>query len=122
VLYFFAGFGHQAVIMFFVPRGFSHFLYRHPERFASKMVLSRLCGQSRDSALRRARPGLLLGFFWDRPLAGLAVLTAIFVGREMLIGFLIWLAGCGRVFLQSEAAFETWRIRHALLFFPSSPA
>ena len=188
VLYFFTGFGHQAVIVFFVLSGFL---------ISSTVIRSHGLGKWswRAYAVNRATrlyvvlvPGLLLGFFWDRlgswlfaakgiyahplsdlgpalplknltlgnflgnllflqtilsetfgsngplwslanefwyyvlfpvalgaglawakgrlrmaiALAGLAVLTAIFVGRDMLIGFLIWLAGCGLVFLHSR--------------------
>jgi peptidoglycan/LPS O-acetylase OafA/YrhL len=53
------------------------------------------------------------------PLAGLAVLTAIFVGRDMLIGFLIWLAGCGVVFLHSRVKLRSRLAAFGMLcFFP----
>jgi peptidoglycan/LPS O-acetylase OafA/YrhL len=65
-LYFFAGFGHQAVIVFFVLSGFliSSTVFR-------SHVLGRWSWQT--YAVNRATrlyvvllPGLLLGFFWDR--------------------------------------------------------
>lgn len=65
-LYFFAGFGHQAVIVFFVLSGFL---------ISSTVIRSRVLGKWswRDYAVNRATrlyvvliPGLLLGFFWDR--------------------------------------------------------
>jgi peptidoglycan/LPS O-acetylase OafA/YrhL len=187
-LYFFSGFGHQAVIVFFVLSGFL---------ISSTVIRSHVLGKWswRDYAINRATrlyvvlvPGLLLGFFWDRlgswlfaakgiyahslsdlgpavplknlslgaffgnflflqtircepfgsngplwslanefwyyvlfpvalgaglawarrrvriaiPLTGLAIFIGIFVGRGILIGFLIWLAGCGLVFLYSR--------------------
>jgi peptidoglycan/LPS O-acetylase OafA/YrhL len=49
------------------------------------------------------------GLAWARrrfrvaiPLTCLAILIGIFLGRSILIGFLIWLAGCGLVFLHSR--------------------
>jgi len=188
VLYFFAGFGHQAVIVFFVLSGFL---------ISSTVIRSHVLGRWswRDYAVNRATrlyvvlvPGLLLGFFWDRlgswlfsakgiyahslsdlglsvplknltlgtflgnffflqtilcetfgsngplwslanefwyyvlfpvalgaglawatrpvrkaiPLTCLALLIGIFVGRSILIAFLIWLAGCALVFLYSR--------------------
>ena len=187
-LYFFAGFGHQAVIVFFVLSGFL---------ISSTVIRSHVLGKWswRDYAINRATrlyvvlvPGLFLGFFWDRlgswlfaaqgiythslsdlgpavplknltlgtllgnllflqtilcetlgsngplwslanefwyyvlfpvalgaglawarrrflvaiPLTCLAILIGIFLGRGILIGFLIWLAGCGLVFLHSR--------------------
>ena len=187
-LYFFAGFGHQAVMVFFVLSGFL---------ISSTVIRSHALGKWswRDYAINRATrlyvvlvPGLLLGFFWDRlgswlftakgiythplsdlgtavplnnltlgnllgnllflqtilcdtfgsngplwslsnefwyyvlfpaalaaglawarrlfrvaiPFTCLAVFTSIFMGRSILIGFLIWLAGCGLVFLYSR--------------------
>jgi peptidoglycan/LPS O-acetylase OafA/YrhL len=187
-LYFFAGSGHQAVIVFFVLSGFL---------ISSTVIRSHVLGKWswRDYAINRATrlyvvllPGLFLGFFWDRlgswlfaaqgiythslsdlgpavplknltlgsllgnllflqtilcetfgsngplwslanefwyyvlfpvalgaglawarrrflmaiPLTGLAILIGIFLGRGILIGFLIWLAGCGLVFLHSR--------------------
>jgi peptidoglycan/LPS O-acetylase OafA/YrhL len=65
-LYFFAGFGHQAVIVFFVLSGFL---------ISSTIIRSHVLGKWswRDYAVNRATrlyvvlvPGLLLGFFWDR--------------------------------------------------------
>lgn len=187
-LYFFAGLGHQAVIVFFVLSGFL---------ISSTVIRSHVLGKWswRDYAINRATrlyvvlvPGLFLGFFWDRlgswlfaaqgiythslsdlgpavplknltlgtllgnllflqtilcetlgsngplwslanefwyyvlfpvalgavlawarrrflmaiPLTCLAILIGIFLGRGILIGFLIWLAGCGLVFLHSR--------------------
>src|ERR1700688_1058399 len=187
-LYFFAGFGHQAVIVFFVLSGFL---------ISSTVIRSHVLGKWswRDYAINRATrlyvvlvPGLLLGFFWDRlgswlfaaqgiyahslrdlgpavplknltlgtllgnllflqtiicdtfgsngplwslanefwyyvlfpvalcaglawagyrigvaiPLSCLAIFIGFFVGRSILIGFLIWLAGCALVFLYSR--------------------
>jgi peptidoglycan/LPS O-acetylase OafA/YrhL len=187
-LYFFTGFGHQAVIVFFVLSGFL---------ISSTVIRSHVLGKWswREYAVNRATrlyvvlvPGLLLGFFWDRlgswffaakgiyahslsdlgpavplknltlgnflgnllflqtilcetfgsngplwslsnefwyyllfpvalgaglawgkrrfflaiPMTGLAILTGIFVGRGILIGFLIWLAGCALVLLYSK--------------------
>jgi peptidoglycan/LPS O-acetylase OafA/YrhL len=187
-LYFFTGFGHQAVIVFFVLSGFL---------ISSTVIRSHVLGKWswRDYAINRATrlyvvlvPGLLFGFFWDRlgswlfaakgiyarplsdlgsavplqnltlgtfvgnlfflqtivcetfgsngplwslanefwyyvlfpvalvaalawarrragtaiPLTCLALLISAFVGRSILIGFLIWLAGCGLVFLYSK--------------------
>jgi len=187
-LYFFAGFGHQAVIVFFVLSGFL---------ISSTVIRSHVVGKWswRDYVVNRATrlyvvliPGLLLGFFWDRlgswlfagkgiyahplsdlglavplnnltlgaflgnflflqtilcepfgsngplwslanefwyyvlfpvalaaglawaarrlrialPLTCLAILIGIFVGRGILIGFLIWLAGSALVFLYSK--------------------
>jgi peptidoglycan/LPS O-acetylase OafA/YrhL len=65
-LYFFAGFGHQAVIVFFVLSGFL---------ISSTVIRSHVLGKWswRDYAVNRATrlyvvlvPGLLLGFLWDR--------------------------------------------------------
>lgn len=65
-LYFFAGFGHQAVIVFFVLSGFL---------ISSTVIRSHVLGKWswRDYAINRATrlyvvlvPGLLFGFFWDR--------------------------------------------------------
>jgi peptidoglycan/LPS O-acetylase OafA/YrhL len=187
-LYFFAGFGHQAVIVFFVLSGFL---------ISSTVIRSHVLGKWswRDYAVNRGTrlyvvlvPGLLLGFFWDRlgswlfaakgiythtlsdlgttvplknltlgtlfgnllflqtilcetfgsngplwslanefwyyvlfpvalgaglawakgrlrmamPLTCLAVLIGIFLGREIMAGFLIWLAGCALVFVYSR--------------------
>jgi peptidoglycan/LPS O-acetylase OafA/YrhL len=187
-LYFFAGFGHQAVMVFFVLSGFL---------ISSTVIRSHVLGKWswRDYAVNRATrlyvvlvPGLLLGFFWDRlgswlfapkgiythslsdlgsavplknltlenmlgnllfvqtilcdtfgsngplwslsnefwyyvlfpvalaaglawagrrlrvaiPLTCLAVFIGVFLGRNILIGFLIWIAGCGLVFLYSR--------------------
>ena len=187
-LYFFTGFGHQAVIVFFVLSGFL---------ISSTVIRSHALGKWswRQYAVNRATrlyvvlfPGLLLGFFWDRlgswlfaakaiyshplsdlgsavpltnltlgnffgnllflqtifcntfgsngplwslanefwyyalfPLAlgaglawvrrkrllaiGLTCLAAfigVFLGRLIMVGFLIWLAGCGLVFLYSK--------------------
>jgi hypothetical protein len=55
--------GHNGLLR---SERFSPILCRHPEPWAWKMVVARLCGQSRDSAPRGACPRLLLGFFWDR--------------------------------------------------------
>jgi peptidoglycan/LPS O-acetylase OafA/YrhL len=53
------------------------------------------------------------------PLTGVVVLTAIFVGRGMLIGFLIWLAGCGLVFLHSRVKLRSRLAALGMLcFFP----
>ncbi|HWY09101.1 MAG TPA: acyltransferase [Candidatus Acidoferrales bacterium] len=187
-LYFFTGFGHQAVIVFFVLSGFL---------ISSTVIRSHVLRKWswRNYAVNRATrlyvvlvPGLLLGFFWDRlgswlfaahgiyahslsdlgpavplknltlgallgnlfflqtilcetfgsngPLwslanefwyyvlfpvalgAGLAwagrrirmaialtcfaILIGIFLGPVILVGFSIWLAGCGLVFLYSR--------------------
>ena len=187
-LYFLTGFGHQAVIVFFVLSGFL---------ISSTVIRSRVLGKWswRDYAVNRATrlyvvliPGLLLGFFWDRlgswlfaskgiyarplsdlgpavplqnltpgnflgnlfflqtifcdtfgsngplwslanefwyyvlfpialaaclawvrrslrvaiPLTCLAIFLGAFVGHGILIGFLIWLAGCGLVILYSR--------------------
>ncbi|HTA58926.1 MAG TPA: acyltransferase [Candidatus Baltobacteraceae bacterium] len=187
-LYFLTGFGHQAVIVFFVLSGFL---------ISSTVIRSYVLGKWswRDYAVNRATrlyvvliPGLLLGFFWDRlgswlfaakgiyarpltdlgppvplqnltpgnflgnlfflqtifcdtfgsnaplwslanefwyyvlfpvalaaclawvrgslrvaiPLACLAIFIGALVGRGILIGFLIWLAGCGLVLLYTR--------------------
>lgn len=187
-LYFFTGFGHQAVIVFFVLSGFL---------ISSTVIRSHVLGKWswRDYAVNRATrlyvvliPGLLLGFLWDRtggwlfatkgiyahpiadlgpavplqnltsanffgnffflqtilcdtfgsngplwslanefwyyvlfpvalaaglawsrrrfgvaiPMTCLAIFIGAFVGRGILIGFLIWLAGCALVFLYSK--------------------
>jgi peptidoglycan/LPS O-acetylase OafA/YrhL len=187
-LYFLTGFGHQAVVVFFVLSGFL---------ISSTVIRSRVLGKWswRDYAVNRATrlyvvliPGLLLGLFWDRlgswlfaakgiyarplsdlgpavplqnltpgnflgnlfflqtifcdtfgsngplwslanefwyyvlfpialaaclawvrgslrvaiPLTCLAIFTGALVGHGILIGFLIWLAGCGLVFLYSR--------------------
>ena len=187
-LYFLTGFGHQAVIVFFVLSGFL---------ISSTVIRSHVLGKWswRDYTFNRATrlyvvliPGLLLGFFGDRlgswlfvakgiyaqplsdlgpavplqnltpgnllgnlfflqtilcdtfgsnaplwslanefwyyvlfpvalaaclawarrrlrfaiPFTCLAIFIAAFVGRGILIGFLIWLAGCGLVFLYSR--------------------
>jgi peptidoglycan/LPS O-acetylase OafA/YrhL len=187
-LYFFTGFGHQAVIVFFVLSGFL---------ISSTVIRSHVLGKWswRQYAVNRATrlyvvllPGLLLGFFWDRlgswlfaakalyshplsdlgptvPLTNLtpgnffgnllflqtifcntfgsngplwslanefwyyvlfpvalgaglawarrklvvaigftclAVFLGAFLGRVIMVGFLIWLAGCGLVFLYSK--------------------
>jgi len=52
------------------------------------------------SLLALAWPGLGAGFAWH-PLTCLAVLIA-FCGWGIMIGFLIWLAGCALVFLYSK--------------------
>lgn len=66
VLYFLTGFGHQAVMVFFVLSGFL---------ISSTIFRSQVSGSWswRDYAINRATrlyvvlvPGLLLGFFWDR--------------------------------------------------------
>lgn len=66
VLYFLTGFGHQAVIVFFVLSGFL---------ISSTILRSHILGKWswRHYAVNRATrlyvvllPGLLLGFFWDR--------------------------------------------------------
>jgi peptidoglycan/LPS O-acetylase OafA/YrhL len=188
VLYFLAGFGHQAVIVFFVLSGFL---------ISSTVIRSQVLGKWswRNYAINRATrlyvvlvPGLLLGLFWDRlgswlfaakgiyahplsdlgsavplnnltlgtllgnllflqtilcqtfgsngplwslsnefwyyvlfpialgaglawvrrrlrmaiPLTCLAVFIGIFLGRGIMVGFLVWLAGCGLVFLYSR--------------------
>jgi peptidoglycan/LPS O-acetylase OafA/YrhL len=206
-LYFFAGFGHQAVIVFFVLSGFL---------ISSTVIRSHVLGKWswRDYAINRATrlyvvlvPGLLFGFFWDRlgswlfavkgiyahsltdlgaavplknltlgtflgnllflqtilcetfgsngPLwslanefwyyvlfpvalgAGLAwtrrrfqaailltclaILIGIFVGRSILIGFLIWLAGCGLVFLYSRVPVRSRSAALGMLCFFSHP-
>ena len=187
-LYFFTGFGHQAVIVFFVLSGFL---------ISSTVIRSHVLGKWswRDYAVNRATrlyvvliPGLLFGFFWDRlgswlfaakgiyaqplsdlgpavplqnltpgnflgtflflqtilfntfgsnaplwslangfwyyvlfpvglaaclawarrrfhlalPFTCLAIFIGAFIGRGILIGFLIWLGGCGLVFLYSR--------------------
>src|SRR5271156_433132 len=205
VLYFFSGFGHEAVMVFFVLSGF----------FISSAIIGRwLSGHWswRDYAIDRSSrlyvvliPALLLGWVWDKvgssifastglysqPLEGfgaaiaqnrvtpgiflgnllflqtivcptfgsngplwslanefwyyvlfpvalaagmawrvnstrrailltiLAVFLAIFVGSEILVGFLIWLAGAVLVFAFSNCAFfgKGWLI---LYFFVSS--
>jgi peptidoglycan/LPS O-acetylase OafA/YrhL len=65
-LYFLTGFGHQAVVVFFVLSGFL---------ISSTVIRSHVLGKWswRDYAVNRATrlyvvlvPGLLLGFFWDR--------------------------------------------------------
>jgi len=202
-LYFFAGFGHQAVIVFFVLSGFL---------ISSTVIRSHVLGKWswRDYAVNRATrlyvvlvPGLLLGFFWDRlgswffsaqgiyahslsdlgsavplknltlgtlvgnflflqtilcetfgsngplwslanefwyyvlfpvalvaglawarrrfrmaiPLTCLAIFIGVFVGRSILIGFLIWLAGCGLVFLHSKVQVRSRYAALAMLCF-----
>ena len=202
-LYFFSGFGHQAVIVFFVLSGFL---------ISSTVIRSRVLGRWswRDYAINRATrlyvvlvPGLLLGFFWDRmgswlfaargiyahslsdlgpavplknltfgtllgnllflqtilcqsfgsngplwslanefwyyvlfpvslgaglalavrrfrvaiPLTCLAVLIGIFVGWGIMIGFLIWLAGCGLVFLYSKVQVRSRSVALGMLCF-----
>src|ERR1700675_494071 len=202
-LYFFAGFGHQAVIVFFVLSGFL---------ISSTVIRSHVLGKWswRDYAINRATrlyvvlvPGLLLGFFWDRlgswlfaaqgiyahslrdlgpavplknltlgtllgnllflqtiicdtfgsngplwslanefwyyvlfpvalcaglawagyriraaiPLSCLAVLIGLFFGRGILIGFSIWLAGCGLVFLYSRLQVRSRLAALAILCF-----
>ena len=187
-LYFFTGFGHQAVVVFFVLSGFL---------ISSTVIRSHVLGKWswRDYAVNRATrlyvvliPGLLLGFLWDRtgswlfatkgiyahpladlgpavplqnltsanllgnffflqtilcdtfgsngplwslanefwyyvlfpvalaaglawsrrrlgvaiPMTCLAIFIGAFVGRAILIGFFIWLAGCALVFLYSK--------------------
>jgi peptidoglycan/LPS O-acetylase OafA/YrhL len=187
-LYFFTGFGHQAVIVFFVLSGFL---------ISSTVIRSHVLGKWswRYYVINRATrlyvvliPGMLFGFFWDRlgswlfaakgiyahplsdlgpavplqnlslgtllgnllflqtilcetfgsngplwslanefwyyvlfpvalvaglawarrrirvaiPFTCLVILIAAFVGRSILIGFLIWLAGCALVFLYSK--------------------
>ena len=204
-LYFFTGFGHQAVIVFFVLSGFL---------ISSTVIRSRVLGKWswRDYAVNRATrlyvvliPGLLLGFFWDRlgswlfaakgiyaqplsdlgpavplqnltpgnllgnmlflqtilcntfgsngPLwslanefwyyvlfpialaAGLAwsrrrldvaipttcltIFIGAFVGRGILIGFAIWLAGCGLVILYSRVQVRSRFAALGLLCFAS---
>jgi peptidoglycan/LPS O-acetylase OafA/YrhL len=202
-LYFFAGFGHQAVIVFFVLSGFL---------ISSTVIRSHALGKWswRDYAVNRATrlyvvllPGLLLGFFWDRlgswlfaaegiyahplidlglavplknltlgtflgnflflqtilcepfgsngplwslanefwyyvlfPVAlgaglalarrrlriallltSLAIVIGIFVGRGILTGFLIWLAGCALVFLYSRVNLRSKSVALAMLCF-----
>jgi peptidoglycan/LPS O-acetylase OafA/YrhL len=204
-LYFLTGFGHQAVVVFFVLSGFL---------ISSTVIRSRVLGKWswRDYAINRATrlyvvliPGLLFGFFWDRlgiwlfaargiyahPLADLgpavplqnlspanflgnlfflqtifcdtfgsngplwslanefwyyvlfpvglaaclawarghlrpaitltclAVFIGAFVGRGILIGFLIWLAGCGLVLLYSKVQVRPRFAALALLCFTS---
>jgi peptidoglycan/LPS O-acetylase OafA/YrhL len=201
--YFFSGFGHQAVIVFFVLSGFL---------ISSTVIRSHLLGKWswRNYAINRATrlyvvllPGLLLGFFWDRlgswlfaakgiyahplsdlglavplrnltfsaflgnflflqtilcepfgsngplwslanefwyyvlfpvalgaglawatrrvrvaiPLTCLAILIGIFVGRGILIGFSIWLAGCALVFLYSKIKLRPKSAALAMLCF-----
>jgi len=202
-LYFFTGFGHQAVIVFFVLSGFL---------ISSTVIRSHVLGKWswRDYAVNRTTrlyvvlvPGLLLGFFWDRlgswifatrgiyahalsdlgpavplknltfgtllgnlfflqtilceafgsngplwslanefwyyvlfpvalgaglawarrrvrmaiPLTCLAILIGIFLGRSILIGFLIWLAGCALVFLYSRVQLRSKSAALGLLCF-----
>jgi peptidoglycan/LPS O-acetylase OafA/YrhL len=204
-LYFLTGFGHHAVIVFFVLSGFL---------ISSTVIRSHVLGKWswRDYAVNRATrlyvvlvPGLLLGFFWDRlgswlfaakgiyarplsdlgpavplqnltpgnllgnlcflhtilcdtfgsnaplwslanefwyyalfpvalaaglawarrrfrlaiPFTCLAIFIGAFVGRGILIGFLIWLAGCGLVFLYSRAQIRSRFAALGLLCFAS---
>ena len=204
-LYFLTGFGHHAVIVFFVLSGFL---------ISSTVIRSQVLGKWswRDYAVNRATrlyvvlvPGLLLGFFWDRlgswlfagkgiyaqplsdlgpavplqrltpgnllgnlcflqtilcdtfgsnaplwslanefwyyvlfpvalaaglawarrrlrlaiPFTGLAIFIGAFVGRGILIGFLIWLAGCGLVFLYSRVQIRSRIATLGLLCFAS---
>jgi peptidoglycan/LPS O-acetylase OafA/YrhL len=77
-LYFLTGFGHQAVMVFFVLSGF----------LISSTVLRSLVSRDwswRDYAINRATrlyvvlvPGLLLGFFWDRLGSGLFASQGIY--------------------------------------------
>jgi peptidoglycan/LPS O-acetylase OafA/YrhL len=200
-LYFLTGFGHQAVIVFFVLSGFL---------ISSTVIRSHVLGKWswRDYVVNRATrlyvvliPGLLLGFFWDRlgswlfaakgiyarplsdlgpavplqnltpgdflgnllflqtilfntfgsngplwslanefwyyvlfpvalaaglawasrrlrlaiPFTCLAIFIAAFIGRGILIGFLIWLAGCGLVFLYSRVQVRSRLVALGLL-------
>ncbi|HMH79876.1 MAG TPA: acyltransferase [Candidatus Acidoferrum sp.] len=204
-LYFLTGFGHHAVIVFFVLSGFL---------ISSTVIRSQVLGKWswRDYAVNRATrlyvvlvPGLLLGFFWDRlgswlfavkgiyaqplsdlgpavplqnltpgnllgnlcflqtilcdtfgsnaplwslanefwyyvlfpvalaaglawarrrfrlaiPFTCLAIFIGAFVGRGILIGFLIWLAGCGLVFLYSRVQIRSRFAALGLLCFAS---
>jgi peptidoglycan/LPS O-acetylase OafA/YrhL len=204
-LYFLTGFGHHAVIVFFVLSGFL---------ISSTVIRSHVLGKWswRDYAVNRATrlyvvlvPGLLLGFFWDRlgswlfaakgiyaqplsdlgpavplqnltpgnllgnlcflqtilcatfgsnaplwslanefwyyvlfpvalaaglawarrrfrlaiPFTCLAIFIGAFVGRGILIGFLIWLAGCGLVFLYSRVQIRSRFAALGLLCFAS---
>jgi peptidoglycan/LPS O-acetylase OafA/YrhL len=204
-LYFLTGFGHQAVIVFFVLSGFL---------ISSTVIRSYVLGKWswRDYAVNRATrlyvvliPGLLFGFFWDRlgswlfatkgiyaqplsdlgpavplqnltpgnflgnlsflqtilcdtfgsnaplwslanefwyyvlfpialaaclawvrrslrvaiPLACLAIFIGAFVGRGILIGFLIWLGGCGLVLLYSKVQVRSRFAALGLLCFTS---
>src|SRR5260370_13098318 len=202
-LYFFTGFGHQAVIVFFVLSGFL---------ISSTVIRSHVLGKWswRDYAVNRATrlyvvlvARLLLGSFWDRmgswlfaargiyahslsdlgpavplknltfgtllgnllflqtilcqtfgsngplwslanefwyyvlfsvalgaglawagrrfrvaiPLTCFAVLIGIFVGWGIMIGFLIWLAGCGLVFLISKVQVRARSVALGMLCF-----
>jgi peptidoglycan/LPS O-acetylase OafA/YrhL len=202
-LYFFSGFGHQAVIVFFVLSGFL---------ISSTVIRSYVLGKWswQDYTINRGTrlyvvlvPGLLFGFFWDRlgswlfaakgiyahslsdlgptvplknltlitllgnflflqtilcetfgsngplwslanefwyyvlfpvalgaglawarrgfrmaiPLTCFAILIGIFVGRSILIGFLIWLAGCGLVFLYSRVSVRSRSVAFGMLGF-----
>jgi peptidoglycan/LPS O-acetylase OafA/YrhL len=204
-LYFLTGFGHHAVIVFFVLSGFL---------ISCTVIRSHVLGKWswRDYAVNRATrlyvvlvPGLLLGFFWDRlgswlfaakgiyarplsdlgpavplqnltpgnllgnlcflqtilcdtfgsnaplwslanefwyyvlfpvalaaglawarrrfrlaiPFTCLAIFIGAFVGRGILIGFLIWLAGCGLVFLYSRVQIRSRFAALGLLCFAS---
>jgi peptidoglycan/LPS O-acetylase OafA/YrhL len=204
-LYFLTGFGHQAVIVFFVLSGFL---------ISSTVIRSRVLGKWswRDYAVNRATrlyvvliPGLLLGLFWDRlgswlfaakgiyarplsdlgpavplqnltpgnflgnlfflqtifcdafgsngplwslanefwyyvlfpvalaaglawarrrlylamPLTCLAIFIGAFIGRGILISFLIWLAGCGLVLLYSRVQVRSKFAALSLLCFTS---
>ena len=204
-LYFFTGFGHQAVVVFFVLSGFL---------ISSTIIRSHVLGKWswRDYAVNRATrlyvvliPGLLLGFFWDRlgswlfaakgiyahplsdlgpavplqnlafgsflgnflflqtifcdtfgsngplwslanefwyyvlfpvvvaaglawarrslrvavPLTCLAIFIGAFIGRGILIGFLIWLAGFGLVILYSRVQIRSRFAALGLLCFAS---
>ena len=206
-LYFLTGFGHQAVIIFFVLSGFL---------ISSTVIRSYVLGKWswRDYAVNRATrlyvvliPGLLLGFFWDRlgswlfaakgiyahpltdlgpavplqnltpgnflgnlfflqtilcdtfgsngplwslanefwyyvlfpvalaaglawvrrsfrlavPLTCLAIFIGAFVGRGILIGFLIWLAGFGLVILYSRVQIRSRFAALGLLCFSFGP-
>jgi peptidoglycan/LPS O-acetylase OafA/YrhL len=202
-LYFFMGFGHQAVIVFFVLSGFL---------ISSTVIRSQVLGNWswRIYAINRATrlyvvlvPGLLLGFLWDRlgswlfaakeiythplsdlgsavplksltlgtllgnflflqtilcqtfgsngplwslsnefwyyvlfpialgaglawvkrrlrvaiPLTCLAVFIGIFLGLGIMTGFLIWLAGCGLVFLYSRVQVRSSYVALGMLCF-----
>ena len=203
ILYFLTGFGHQAVIVFFVLSGFL---------ISSTIIRSHVLGKWswRDYAVNRGTrlyvvlaPGLLLGFFWDRlgswffaakgiyfrpladlgpsvplknltignmlgnllflqtilcntfgsngplwslanefwyyvlfpaalgaglawagrrlvlaiPLTCLALLLGFLLGRGIMAGFLIWLAGCGLVLLYSKVQIRSRSAALGLLCF-----
>ena len=84
-IYFFTGFGHQAVMVFFVLSGF----------LISSAILTRTAAGNwswRDYAIDRSSrlyvvliPGLLLGFLWDK--AGSSLFAASGIYAQVLEGF-----------------------------------